>query len=87
MLDISGKVTKYTFWVSNALYDNLQVGDSIKVYASMYKSEEKDYSRFLHGLKYKKLLNLIPLKYKRSFSLFKRLVKSLEVLINYIYII
>lgn len=87
MLDISGKVTKYTFWVANALYENLPHENNIKVYASMYKSEEYDYSLFLHGMKYTKLLNLIPIKYKRSFSIIKRLVKSFEVLVNYVYVV
>lgn len=87
MLDISGKVTKYTFWVSEAIRKSLYPTDSIVVYASMYKSEERDYKKFSPNLAYKKLLNMIPEKYKRSFSILKRLIKSVEVLLNYIYVI
>lgn len=87
MLDISGKVTKYTFWVANAIYDQLSEDDEIIVYASMYSFEEEDYGHFSRGLKYRKLLNLIPFKYKRSFSLIKRLFKAVESLFNYIYIL
>lgn len=87
MLDISGKVTKYTFWVANAINDHLAPGDEIMVYASMYEFEEDDYNRFNHGLKYKKLLNLLPFKYKRSFSIVKRLIKAIEVFLNYFYIL
>ena len=87
MLDISGKVTKYTFWVANAIYNGLPVNNSIMVYAPIYKYEEQVFGRYLNGMKYHHLLNLIPLKHKSSFNLFKRLIKSIEACLNYIYIL
>ena len=87
MLDVSGKVSKYTFWVSQAINDQLDIDDSITVYDSIYANEEKEFKRFVNNMDYHKLLNIIPLRYKRSFSIYKRLFKSAEALINYFYII
>lgn len=87
LLDISGKVTKYSFYVANIMYDNLNKDDVIETYSSFYSVDEANYNLFNHGMKYHRLINLIPRKYKSSFSIFKRVVKSIEVLMNYLLII
>ncbi len=79
IIDISGKVIKYDIALSEALDGSSPTTVETILYCPLYKETPK--------CKSIKLLNLVPQKYKNGEYLLKRLVKVIEVILNYIYLI
>lgn len=77
MLDISGRVINY----DSALCEHLSSSTPDELYYSTPFQEKGQFS-----FKTINLLSLIPLKYQNSDASWKRFVKALEGLLNYLYI-
>lgn len=75
VVDISGKVVNYDIALCEALADSDQAGVSLEFFCPLYKEHPQ--------CKTSRLLNLIPHKYKTSLSLWKRMIKMIELFLNY----
>ena len=75
VVDISGKVVNYDIALCEALADSNQAGVSLEFFCPLYEEHPH--------CKTSRLLNLIPHKYKTSLSLWKRMIKMIELFLNY----
>lgn len=79
VIDISGKVPIYDVSLCEAIQERLGEKDSILFLCPLYDENPINKTR--------KFVNLVPKKYKNSEKIWKRLIKFLELLINYIILI
>lgn len=79
VVDISGKVINYDIAFCEAIHDELDNKSEIVYFAPLFNQNPK--------CKTIRLINLIPLRYKNSVYLWKRAIKFIELIINYIYIL
>ena len=79
IVDISGKVLKYDIALCDAIQKLNNTDLYIEFYAPLYNEQPH--------CKTMRLVNLVPLKYKNIESFWKRIIKTIELFINYIYII
>lgn len=79
IIDISGKVIKYDIALCEAIQMQINVESSVSYISPLY--EEQPRCRTI------RLLNIVPKKYKNGEYLWKRALKLLELILNYIYVI
>ncbi len=79
IIDISGRVVNYDFALYHAVNNNMLEGD-IKLMVTDVPEDLKDGH-------VKSLLSFVPTKYKSSENFIKRILKALESVVNYIYIL
>ena len=86
--DISGKVTNFDYMACAAITSQLEKNDSILLFAPYNQSEiDTIHQNFKCGeCKIKHLINLVPIQAKMSVGRWKRILKALEGVLNYIYI-
>ena len=87
VIDISGKVTKYSFWISAALQANLPKQYDLSLYVPFDNEQEQLFSKYNNDLKYRRLISLVPKRFKRSKAILKRCAKIVETFLNYVYIV
>lgn len=80
MVDISGKVPKYDVALSEAIASCLSPNDEFTLLAANINPKSVE-------CKSKRLLSLVPKKFQNSENIFKRVVKALEGLLNYVYLV
>lgn len=79
VLDITGRnAVQYNPSLCKALAANLSNGEVVLIAPDIYKVPE--------GFKFKKLISLVPKKWSASEARWKRVVRALESVINYIYL-
>lgn len=79
LVDIAGTVDEYTSYLMNSLIKMKSEDDNITLYCPRATNvDRKNWAR---------LLSLIPEKHKRSLSSWKRNLKVVEALMNYVYLI
>lgn len=76
VIDISGKVILYDMALCEAISQEKGQGVDIEYFAPLYKEKPR--------CKTTRLLNLVPLKYKNGEYLWKRALKLIELVLNYI---
>lgn len=76
VIDISGKVILYDMALCEAISQEKGQGINIEYFAPLYKEKPR--------CKTTRLLNLVPLKYKNGEYLWKRAVKLIELVLNYL---
>lgn len=79
IFDISGKVILYDIALCEALSKQNPKGWHIEFFCPLYKDKPK--------CKTTRLLNLVPLKYKNSENICKRVLKFCELLLNYLFLL
>lgn len=80
MIDISGKVPKYDIALCEAMASSFgECADLTLLAANIYPKKIKCHSRCL--------ISLIPQKYQNSENKVKRLIKAIEGVLNYIYVV
>jgi len=80
MVDVSGKVPKYDIALSEAIASCLSPNDEfILLAANITPKSIKCNSKCL--------LSLVPKKFQNSENIFKRMIKALEGLLNYVYLV
>lgn len=80
MVDISGKVPKYDIALCEALAEQFSADDSLELLAANIDPKKIQ-------CKSKKLLSLVPKSLQNSEHKLKRIVKALEGVFNYLYIV
>lgn len=75
IIDISGKVINYDIALCEAIALYVKGGSEVEFLSPLYTEKPQ--------CKTRRLLNLVPHKYKTSLSLWKRLIKMIELFLNY----
>ena len=79
VVDISGRVLKYDVALCDAMYRSNKEKVDVRLMCPLYSSNKKCFANWM--------LNLIPRKYRNSENCWKRVIKVIEILFNYILVL